>query len=319
MSLWDQYVGFFSSVLQKLAGAFAFLGDHRWAAAIIALTLIVRTILLPLAMKQIKSMREQQRLQPEVARLRQKYQGDRQKMTEELMELYRREGVNPYAACIPMVAQMPLIIGIYQALRRLTMPTGDTAKQLAVIAKRSHQTLIDVAQQRGVVPKMPFLGLGDLAHPALSSVGGIMLIVLMTVAQLWSTQQLNVGQTDQQRRMQMLMPLFFVVLFIRFPAGLVLYWTSQTLYQLVQQMIMTRDTRPAGAGWRGLVGLKKVGDTKQRPVKSPPRPAPVAMAAGSPASSAASSGAGFEALAPRRDLAEKRARRRRRKKKKRKR
>src|SRR5439155_21193717 len=136
-------------------------------------------ILMPLAIKQIKSMREQQRLQPEVARLRQKYQGDRQKMTEELMELYRREGVNPYAACIPMIAQMPLIIGIYQALRRLTIPTGAVAKQLAAVAKAQHTTIVDIAQQRHIVPKMPFFGLGDLAHPAVKSVGGILLIIVM--------------------------------------------------------------------------------------------------------------------------------------------
>lgn len=310
--LWNQYVDIFTRILQTLADAFSFLGGHRWAAAIIVLTLVVRTVLLPLAIKQIRSMREQQRLQPEVARLRQKYQGDRQKMTEELMELYRREGVNPYAACIPMIAQFPLIIGIYQALRHLTMPSGAVAKELAPIAKRTGQELIDIAQQRGLVPKMPFLGLGDLAHPAISSVAGVALLVIMTGAQLWSTRQLNVGQTEQQRRMQLLLPVVFVFFFIRFPAGLVLYWTTQTLYQVVQQMIMTRDMRPAGAGWRGLIGIKTATPkTKERSAKptAPARPAPVAMSAGSSGS--------YEALGARsRDLAEKRARRRRNKKKK---
>jgi len=312
---WNQYVNFFSSVLRSLADAFAFLGGHRWAAAIIVLTLIVRTILLPLAIKQIKSMREQQRLQPEVARLRQKYQGDRQKMTEELMELYRREGVNPYAACIPMIAQFPLIIGIYQALRRLTNLPPDLARQVK-IHKLDPTKALEIAQNRPHgIPKMPFLGLGDLAHPAISSAGGIALIVIMTLAQLWSTRQLNVGQTEQQRRMQMFLPLFFVVLFIRFPAGLVLYWTTQTLYQVVQQTIMTRDMRPAGAGWRGLLGLKTTTQkTKTRAAKpaAQSRPAPVAMTAGPSGSSGS-----YDAIGARsRDLAEKRARRRRNKKKK---
>ena len=83
-----------------------FAGDHRWALAIITITIIVRTLLLPIAVRQIKSMREQQRLQPEVARLRQKYRSDRQKMTQEMMALYQREGVNPYAACLQYVVRL---------------------------------------------------------------------------------------------------------------------------------------------------------------------------------------------------------------------
>ena len=297
--VWNTFTGYFKTALQTLADFFSFLGGHRWAAAIITLTLVIRTLLLPLAIKQIRSMREQQRLAPEIARLRQKYRNDRAKLGQETMALYQREGVNPYAACLPIVAQMPVLFAMYGALRHL--------------------------------PKvaMPFLGLGDLKQTVGSTAAGWLLIILMTGTQFLSTRMLNVGQTDSQRRMQLLMPLFFVFFFIRYPAALMLYWTTQTVYQWVQQLIMTRDQREPG--WRGILGIKSADSGKGGKVKGRPRdgqrpknqekpqvrpevrapePAPaVAMAGGGKPS--------FDALASRRDLEEKRQRRRRNKKKRR--
>jgi YidC/Oxa1 family membrane protein insertase len=297
--VWDTFTGYFKTALQALADFYSFLGGHRWAAAIITLTIVIRTLLLPLAIKQIRSMREQQRLAPEIARLRQKFRNDRAKLGQETMALYQREGVNPYAACLPMVAQMPVLFAMYGALRHL--------------------------------PKepMPFLGLGDLKQNVGATVAGWLLVVVMTGASFLSTRMLNVGQTDQQRRLQLIMPLFFVFIFIRYPAALMLYWTTQTVYQWVQQLIMTREQREKG--WRGILGIKsedsgrsgakkKGGGGGQRPPKPEkpqvkqeirtPEPAPaVAMAGGAKGS--------FDALASRRDLEEKRQRRRRNKKKRR--
>lgn len=312
MEIWHQFVAYFSDGLQALANFYSFLGGHRWAAAIITLTLIVRTLLLPLAIKQIRGMRDTQRLQPELQRLRQKHRNDRQKLTQETMELFRREGVNPYAACLPLVAQAPVFIGIYQALQKLTSVPGDVAKELAPIAKRTGSTVLDIAQGRGIVPEMPFLGLGDLAHPAKSSIAGILLIAIMTLAQLVTTRQLNPGTTDQQRRLQMLMPFMFIFLFISFPAGLVLYWATQSLYQLVQQMIMTRDMRKDTGGWRSLFRWKPPGRTG--PARKEPKRAPVPVAA---TASAPAGAGGFSDAETRRVLAEKRRRRRRKKKKRR--
>lgn len=301
--IWNTFTGYFKDGLQAIADFYSFLGAHRWAAAIITLTLIVRTLLLPLAIKQIRSMREQQRLQPEIARLRQKFRNDRQKMSQEMMALYQREGVNPYAACLPMVAQMPVLFAMYSALNKFDPPGG-----------------------------MPFLGLGDLTDKVGSSPAGWLLIVVMTATSFLSTRMLNVGQTDSQRRMQLLLPLLFVFFFINYPAALMLYWTTQTVYQYVQQLVMTRNQRVRG--WRGLLGLEtpdtgrsrakangkatgrkreddgKVDKPQVRAPEKAPQPAP-AMASTGGAKPA------FDALAARRDLDEKRARRRRNKKKRR--
>lgn len=288
MNIWEQFRGYFKDGLEALADAFAFLGTHRWAAAIVALTLIVRTLVLPLAIKQIRSMRDTQRLQPELQRLRQKHKTDRQKLTQETMELFKREGVNPYASCLPMIAQMPVFIAMYQVISEFAKhpPRGG----------------------------MPFLGLGQLTDKASGSAAGIILLAIMTGAQLLSTRQLNPGQTDQQRRMQMMLPFVFIFLFLNFPAALVLYWATQSSYQLVQQLVMTRGTPGAGLNLGSLWPFKRGGDQSKQGQKR--RPAKPVTAAATPAPVSGSS-AGLEDAESRRILAEKRRRRRARRKKKR--
>jgi YidC/Oxa1 family membrane protein insertase len=342
LNIFTQFVDYFADALKAIANFYNFLGGHKWAAAIITMTIIVRTLLLPLAIKQIKSMREQQRLQPEIQRLRQKYRSDRQAMNQELMALYQREGVNPMAACLPMFLQFPVLIAMYGALRRFTAIPIDELKKIGSYASEHHLTLVEAAkklkikapmdkleqigeyaskhhesvlraaQHLHIVERMPFLGLGDLSNQAASSIAGWLLIVLMTVISFLSTLQFNMGQTEQQKRMQLLMPLFFVVLFIRYPAALLLYWTTQQLYQFVQQTLMTRDMRE-GSGWRSLFPSLSLGERSDkkpaaRAQQKQLRPA-VAAAGGAPAS--------LEQVSARRDLEEKRRRRRNRKKKKR--
>ncbi len=279
MNIWEQFRGYFTDGLEALANVYNFLGTHRWAAAIVTLTLIVRSLVLPLAIKQIRSMRETQRLQPELQRLRQKHRDDRQKMTQETMELFKREGVNPYASCLPMVAQMPVFLAMFYTIRELRPPGG-----------------------------MPFLGLGDLTEKASGSAAGIILLAIMTLAQLISTRQLNPGQTEQQRRMQMFLPLLFIVFMVNFPAALVLYWATQSTYQLVQQIVMTRNMPDAG------LKLPNIWPVKRAPNKQKRTPAAVPKATASLPVAGAS---GLEDAEARRLLAEKRKRRRRNKKKRR--
>jgi YidC/Oxa1 family membrane protein insertase len=288
VELWNEFIGYFISGLAWLADHFTFAGDHRWALAIVALTLIVRTLLIPLAIKQIRSMREQQKLQPEVQKLRQKFRNDRQRMSQEMMALYQREGVNPMAMCFPMIAQMPIFIAMFWTIRPL-------------------------AEDPDLV--MPLLGLADLGDQAGQTVGGWLLLAIMGGVQFLTTRQLNPGQTEQQRRMQMMFPLVFVGISFFFPVALVLYWTTQTIFQFVQQMVMTRDMHPDGVlraivPWgakngqaKGKKKAKAVGKEIKKPQVTAPDPVP-----GSPNGANA---------ATRRDLAEKRRRRRRKKRKRR--
>lgn len=317
-AVWERFVDFFRTAIETFAGAYSFLGDHRWTLAIITLTLIVRTLLLPVAIKQIRSMREQQRLQPEIQRIRQKHRNDRQKQMEEMQALFQREGVNPYAACLPMIAQAPVFMAMFYVIRDLTSVPRAIARQLEPIAKETGQTIVQLAQARGIVPEMPFLGLGDLSQEAYRSVGGVVLLAVMTATQFISTRQLNVGGTDQQRRVQQLLPFFFVFIMYRFPTALVLYWATQNIYQFVQQMIMLRGLSPAKWFSSDPVPVrpasqKKAAEPKQATAAPTQTPPPSATSFGS--SFGVGGAGGFGDAAARQGLAEKRKRRRKKKRK----
>jgi YidC/Oxa1 family membrane protein insertase len=108
-------MGFFELFAGALAAFYAVIPS--FGLAIILLTIAVRIVLLPLSIKQTKSMREMQVIQPEVKKLQQKYKNDRQKLNEEMMKLYKEHGVNPFGGCLPLLMQMPLFIGLYQVVR----------------------------------------------------------------------------------------------------------------------------------------------------------------------------------------------------------
>jgi YidC/Oxa1 family membrane protein insertase len=310
--IWHDFINFFTWGLQQLADVYSFLGDHRWAAAIITLTIIVRTLLLPVAIKQIRSMRDTQRLAPEMARLRQKHRSDRQKMTEEVMELYKREGVNPYASCLPMVAQAPVFIAMFRVIQSLTTVSKAVTARLKPMADAKHIAIAELARQQGLIPKMPFLGLGDLAKPAISTPAGWLLLAIMTGTQWYSTRQLNPGGTDQQQRMQQLMPFFFVLIMVRFPSALVLYWTTQTVYQFVQQNVMLRGWDPRSWFSKAPPPPPKAAKPAAPAAAHPaPTPGPV------PAASSFGSAVGLSGPVVRRELSDKRKRRRRKKRKRR--
>lgn len=311
LTVWHSFTHFFTWAVQHLASVFAFAGNDRWALAIIALTLIVRTLLLPVAVKQIKSMRDTQRLAPEMTRLRQKYKNDRQKMTEEVMELYRREGVNPYASCLPLIAQWPVLYVMFRVIRDLTSVPKATAAKLAAahhISIKSAQ-ITQIARNQGLIPRMPLFGLGDLSKSALSTPAGWILLVITTVAQWFQTRQLNPGGTDQQQRMQQLMPLFFVVIMVRFPGALVLYWTIQTLYGFVQQNVMLRGWAPRQWFSKGQPAAVLA---RPAPIPTRPSPAPAPIPAAQSFGSAVNFG---NPVRPAGQVSQKRKRRRRKKRK----
>ncbi len=123
-------MGFFELFSSALAGFYALIPSY--GLAIILLTLAVRVLLLPLSIKQTRSMREMQRIQPEIKRLQAKYKGNRQKMNEELMALYKEHGVNPFGGCLPLLLQFPALFGLFYVVRAplkymgYTTPEGNT-------------------------------------------------------------------------------------------------------------------------------------------------------------------------------------------------
>lgn len=187
----------------------------NYGVAIILLTALVRLVTVPLSQSSFRNMREMQKLQPQVERLKQKFKDDQPAFQKELMELYKRHRVNPLSGCLPMVLQLPVFVGLYNALYH------------AIELRHA-----------------PFMGwITDLSAPDRLMVAGVGVPVLTIVmgASMLVQQLLTPQQGDpSQRTMMMIMPLVFTFMFINFPAGLVLYWLVSNVLSITQQYYVTR-------------------------------------------------------------------------------
>ncbi len=215
MVVWDVLVGSLVEVLVVLATVTAALGTHQWAAAIVLLTLGIRTLLIPLTVMQMRSARTMRRLQPEIERVRRTFKAKPERVQRELQALFRREGYNPMAGCLPQVASLPFVAGVYWAIRRITAPVADGG--LGVVA-------------------IPLFGLGNLAAPAIASVAGILLVIVLGLAGYLSARR-TAPTTGGQRWMR-LVPVGSAAVAAFLPGAVVLYWATGAVYQLGQQMLM---------------------------------------------------------------------------------
>jgi YidC/Oxa1 family membrane protein insertase len=241
---------FFEIFATGLAAIYGVVRDY--GLSIILLTIVVRLVLLPLGIKQTKSMREMQRIQPEMRRIQQKHKGDRQKANEEVMKLYKEHGVNPFGGCAPLLLQFPVLIALYWVIRRplaYLQHVGDWALPQALnehplgvqhwLGMRldcSASTALgggpgealNIACGTGVISVLPYL----------------LLIGLMGFTTYYQQKQMQAAQganNPQAAQMQMLtriMPLFLVVIGWSFPAALVLYWTVTNLWTIGQQRLI---------------------------------------------------------------------------------
>jgi YidC/Oxa1 family membrane protein insertase len=243
-------MGFFEIFGAALSAFYSFVSSY--GLAIILLTLLVRVILLPLSIKQTKSMREMQRIQPELKKLQQKHKGDRQKLNEEMMKLYKEHGVNPLGGCAPLLLQFPVLIGLFYVIRdplkyipsnsALHDALGQPATELV-----THQFLglrldcaasnalsgagsanVDIACGGGVLSGLPYL----------------VLVLLMGFTTYYQQKQLQASRgpgDPQQQQMQMfmrIMPLMLMFFAFTFPSGVVIYWLTTNVWTIAQQRVM---------------------------------------------------------------------------------
>jgi YidC/Oxa1 family membrane protein insertase len=243
-SIWQSILDAFQTALSALHSLFAPIGDEpAWGFAIIALTIIVRVLLLPLAVKQTRSMRAMQKLQPKVKKLQEKYKVDRelmrkdpetyrakkQKLNEEMMALYREEGVNPASGCLPLLAQAPIFFALFSVLRDPTFTELQNA---------------DFYFFTSYITGEPS-GLGGLVSAA--GWPGWLLIVLMAGTMGWSSKQMMARtqaegvQAQQQKIMMYVMPVFLAVISFNLPLGVLLYWVTTNLWQVGQQAVILKE------------------------------------------------------------------------------
>jgi YidC/Oxa1 family membrane protein insertase len=194
-----------------------------WAWSIVALTVVVRLLLVPLTVKQIHSMQNLQRHAPQMKEIQKKYKADKKRQQEELMKFYRENNINPAASCLPLVAQFPVFIALYLVLRQFSKhPPGGEA---AVAAG-------DFSWLHNFVP--------DITAHANAHWSGYVLLAVYVASQLVSTYLMSATMERSQRIMMMVLPLVFVTFLLNFPVGLVIYWVTTNLWTVGQGLITRR-------------------------------------------------------------------------------
>jgi YidC/Oxa1 family membrane protein insertase len=194
---------------------------HNYGIDIILLTILIKIIFYPLSLKSYKSMKNMQKLQPKLAQLREKYKDNKEKLNQEMMGIYKREGINPLGGCLPMVIQIPVFFALYRVL-------------MAAIEFRH----------------APFmLWINDLAAPEdifTMHVAGFalpfrVLPLIMGVTMVIQQKMTPTGGDPMQAKMMMFMPIFFTFLFWGFPSGLVLYWLVNNVISIGQQYYINKQ------------------------------------------------------------------------------
>lgn len=216
------YFGFISIPLLYVLHFF-----HRFTGSygldIIVLTVLIKLLLWPLTHKSMVSMKSMAKLAPQMEKLKEKFGNDKEKLNREIMEMYKRNGVNPLGGCLPMVLQFPVFIGLYNAL----------------------STPIELRHA-------PFLWIKDLSRPDWQSLPftlgewhlGIPVLTILMGASMFLQQWMTPSAGDpNQRKLMMLMPLMFTFMFVSFPAGLTVYWLVNNVLSIVQQYWINRAAK----------------------------------------------------------------------------
>ena len=199
-------------------------GGIPWGWAIVTTTIIVRTILLPLTVRQIHSMQRLQAHAPEMKAIQQRYKQDRAKQQEELMKFYRENKINPASSCLPILFQIPVFLALFFVLKDF---------------------------EKEVFPKYPGSELGwmwnlvpDITQPLSSdTLSAVVLLILYATSQTASTYFMSSTMDKMQRYLLLALPLICLFFVINFPAGLMIYWVTTNLWTTGQGLV-TRKLRP---------------------------------------------------------------------------
>jgi YidC/Oxa1 family membrane protein insertase len=236
----------FSPLITVFEEIMVFIHGHvvggSWGLAIVGLTVLVRAILVPLTYRQLKSMQEMQRLAPEINKLKEKYKEDKQRQQQEIMKFYQEHKINPLASCLPLLLQLPVFISLFYMLRT------DLKKHICGAALTAHHITTSKAIEKATCNQVAphsakFLFIPDITAKA-TGVVLVVLIVLYVGSQLGSTLIATATADPNQRRLMLLLPVIFVVILYRYPAGLLVYWITTNLWTVAQQFVIRRRLPP---------------------------------------------------------------------------
>jgi YidC/Oxa1 family membrane protein insertase len=258
----------FSPLISLFQSIMVFIHAHlvggSWGLAIVGLTVTIRAVLVPLTFRQLKSMQEMQRLAPEINAIKEKYKEDKQRQQQEMMKFYQENKINPLASCLPLLLQLPVFVSLFYMLRtdlkkkicgNQLVAHFNSAGLSSKYGGASHVTsishlpgkYIEQTSCNTVAPhSAKFLFLPDITSKA-TGAALVVLIVLYVGSQIASTLIATATADPNQRRLMLALPVIFVIILYRYPAGLLVYWITTNLWTIVQQFVIKRRMGPAPA------------------------------------------------------------------------
>lgn len=220
-----------------------------WALAIVGLTVTIRTLLIPLFVKQIKSSRNMQLLQPQIKALQQKYKHDRERLTQEQMKLWKETGTNPFASCLPLILQMPIFFALFRVIDQAAKNGAEGAR--GFLSGEDADSL-SKAKMLGAQIADTFLKSDAVETKILT----MSLVVIMCITQFTTQRQLMsknmpadamTGQYAQQQKLLLyILPVVFAVGGVAFPLGVLFYWTTSNFWTMGQQFYVIRNNPAPG-------------------------------------------------------------------------
>jgi YidC/Oxa1 family membrane protein insertase len=249
----------FSPLISAFESIMVFIHNNfvggSWGLAIVGLTVVIRAVLVPLTFRQLKSMQEMQRLAPQIQALKEKYKDDKQRQQQEIMNFYRENKINPLASCLPLLLQLPVFISLFYMLRtdlkkHICGRSLDARYAAEAHAGHVHVSLNDYIGKTSCDSVAPhsakFLFLPDITNKA-TGIALAVLIVLYVGSQIASTLVATATADPNQRRLMLLLPIVFVIILYRYPAGLLVYWITTNLWTIGQQLLIRRYMGPPPA------------------------------------------------------------------------
>jgi YidC/Oxa1 family membrane protein insertase len=253
--VWDQYVLLLEHALDFLARTL-----HSAGLAVIVFTILIKTLLLPLTVKSIKSSKAMQELQPKIKELQKKFGKDRQRLSQETMRLYSEHQVNPMAGCLPMIIQIPIFFGLYRAILHLSKGNGDFLG--------SHYWTESFMWLNSLALKDPYHILPILA--------GLFQFIQTKMMRPAGQGKVADPQQAMMNTMMNFMPLMVVIFGWGFASGPVIYWVTQSVFSVVQQWFIT--------GWGSMgdwiPGLPELPEHKRLGYRAPRDPNDVVVVTG---------------------------------------
>ncbi|MEW2082129.1 membrane protein insertase YidC [Streptomyces sp. NPDC005283] len=226
-----------------------------WGLSIVSLVILIRICLIPLFVKQIKSTRNMQALQPKMKAIQERYKSDKQRQSEEMMKLYKETGTNPLSSCLPILAQSPFFFALYHVLSSIA-----SGKTIGVI----NESLLDSARQAHIFGA-PLASKFTDSTSEVAALGASLtdvrivtavMIIMMSASQFYTQRQLmqkNVDLTvktpymQQQKMLMYIFPVIFAVMGINFPVGVLIYWLTTNVWTMGQQMFVINQNPTPGS------------------------------------------------------------------------